>query len=294
MGAESSIPDILALVNSGAGTGNPWRLSGRLAGGLQTGTWKVEDCDGNAGALKYYEARRSPHEVEQWAALVRTARAAGWPTPAWHAWGVDRLGHPYTLVDFVEGAPPERLDEATLDAILAVTDIQRGLAAERGVDRSAQALESVFHDTRRWKSVLARRSPEAVEAGEAIARRAEPFRGIELPAADLVHLDFGLHNLVFRDRRLDAVVDLEGLGRGTACIDLATLLFATHASGAYEERALRRLIDHVLSRDGAAVASVALASALFDWVVYASARLGTAEVIDFLVTATTLFERLRD
>lgn len=106
-------------------------------------------------------------------------------------------------------------------------------------------------------------------------------------------MDFWLHNVLFRDRALAAIVDLEGLGRGTVSIDLAALLFAAHASGAYEERALQRLIDHALGRDGAPVVTVALASALFDWVVYATARLGTAEVTDFLVTATSLFERLR-
>jgi len=31
---------------------------------------------------------------------------------------------------------------------------------------------------------------------------AEPFRDIELPAVDLVHTDFGLHNVLFRDRAL--------------------------------------------------------------------------------------------
>lgn len=293
MDAESSMLEILAIVNCGAGKRNPWQLSSRLAGGLKTGAWKVRDLDGNLGVLKGYEFRRSATDVESWAALVAAARGAGWPTPEWYAWGVDRLGHPYTLVDFVEGAPPQRLDEATLDALLAATEIQRGLAAGCAVNKSAQASNSVFHNTQRWRSVLTRRSPEALQAGEAIARKAEPFRDIELPAVDLVHTDFGLHNVLFRDRALAAVVDLEGLSRGTVSIDLATLLFATHAAGAYEEQALQRLIEHALGRDGVPVVTVALASALFDWVVYATARLDTTEVTDFLVTATSLFDRLR-
>jgi hypothetical protein len=92
---------------------------------------------------------------------------------------------------------------------------------------------------------------------------------------------------------LAAVVDLHGLGRGTVAIDLATLLFATHRSGAYEERTLQRLIEHALDRDGVPVMNVASASALFDWVVYASVPFNAAEVTDFLITATSLFERLR-
>ncbi len=141
----------------------------------------------------------------------------------------------------MDAAPPERLDEATLDALLAATEIQRGLATTGAINRSVQAANSVFHDTRRWRSVLAGLCSEALEAGEVIARTVEPFRGIELPAVDLVHMDFGLHNVLFRDRALAAVVDLEGLGR----------------------------------------------------VVYATAPLNAVEVIDFLVTAASLFERLR-
>ncbi|HZM77318.1 MAG TPA: phosphotransferase [Candidatus Limnocylindrales bacterium] len=296
MDAESSMLEVLAVVNCGAGNRNSWQLSSRLVGGLKTGAWKVRDLDGKLGVLKGYECQRSAKDVESWAALVRAARVAGWPTPEWHAWGVDRLGYPYTLVDFVEGAPRQQLDEATLDALLAATEIQRGLAAGcavNAVNKSAEAWNSVFHNTQRWKSVLTRRSPDALRAGEAVARKAEPFRDIELPAVDLVHTDFGLHNVLFRDRALAAVVDLEGLSRGTVSIDLATLLFATHATGAYEERALQRLIEHALGRDGAPVVTVALASALFDWVIYATARLGAAEVTDFLVTATALFDRLR-
>jgi hypothetical protein len=293
VGVEVPMLEVLAIVNDGEGSRKSWQLSDRLVGGLKTGAWKVRDRDGKMGVLKGYEFQCPAKHVEGWAALVATARAAGWPTPEWHAWGVDRRGHPYTLVDFVEGEPPQRMDEATLDALVAATEIQRGLAAGYAVNKSAEAWSSVFHNTRRWKSVLARQSPEALRAGEAIARKAEPFRDIELPAADLVHADFGLHNVLFRDRALVAVVDLAGLSRGTVSIDLVTMLFAAHATGAYEESALQRLVEHALRRDGAPVVTVALASALFDWVVYATGRLDAAEVTSFLVTATSLFDRLR-
>jgi aminoglycoside phosphotransferase (APT) family kinase protein len=151
----------------------------------------------------------------------------------------------------------------------------------------------VFGNGQPWRLALARRSPEALAAGQAIARRAAPFRDAGLPATDLVHLDFGLHNVLFRDASLAAVVDLEGLGRGTAAVDLATLLFSAHAARTYEERALQRLVDHALVRDGVPVLTVALASALFDWVVYATSRLDAEQVTAFLANAETLFERLR-
>src|SRR6185437_12874260 len=60
------------------------------------------------------------------------------------------------------------------------------------------AWRAVFGDGSAWRTALRRQSPEALEAGEAIARRAAPFRDVRLPGADLVHMDFGLHNVLFR------------------------------------------------------------------------------------------------
>jgi hypothetical protein len=83
------------------------------------------------------------------------------------------------------------------------------------------------------------------------------------------------------------------LVRTARAADLATLLFSAHAAGAYEERALQRLVDHALALDGVPVFTVALASALFDWVVYATSRLDAEQVAAFPANADTLFERLR-
>jgi len=93
-------------------------------------------------------------------------------------------------------------------------------------------------------------------------RRAARFRGIRLPGADLVHMDFGLHNMLFRNSEVAAVVDLEGLGRGPAAIDVATLLFSVHGPDAAPEPVLTRLAAYAVDRDGVPVATVCLASAL--------------------------------
>jgi thiamine kinase-like enzyme len=122
--------------------------------------------------------------------------------------------------------------------------------------------------------------------------RPAPFRDVRLPGADLVHMDFGLHNVLFRDGEVAAVVDVEGIGRGPAAIDVATLLFSVHGRHAAPEPVLTRLAGYALDRDGADVTTVCLASALFDWCVFATSGWEPEAVTAYLLKAASLFERL--
>jgi len=140
-----------------------------------------------------------------------------------------------------------------------VLERQRGLAGMAGADWAGYARRAVFGDGSAWRAALRRQSPEALEAGEAIARRAAPFRDAQLSGADLVHMDFGLHNVLFRSGEVVAVVDLEGVGRGPVAVDVAT---------------------------------VCLASALFDWCVFATGGWEPEAVTAYLLRAASPFELL--
>jgi Ser/Thr protein kinase RdoA (MazF antagonist) len=278
-----------SLNSQGHGT---WRLVGRLGGGRKTGAWVVEEGDGVQAVLKWYPLASTRRDLDGTAALVAHARARGWPTPAWLAWGMDGRRRPYVLAELVAGEHLDSMDDVALDALLAVLERQRGLAGDAGADRVSDAWRAVFLDGSGWRAALRRQSPEALEAGEAIARRAAPFRGVRLPGADLVHMDFGLHNVLFRDGEVAAVVDLEGIGRGPVAIDVATLLFSVHGRQAAPEPVLTRLAAYAVERDGAAVTTVCLASALFDWCVFATGGWEPAAVTAYLLRAASLFERL--
>lgn len=268
-----------------------WRLVGRLGGGRKTGAWIVEDADGARAVLKWHASATDRRHVDDMAGLVARARDGGWPTPAWFAWGLDGRRRPCVVTELIEGAVVERMDEGVLDALLDVVERQRGLAGSAGVDWAAYALRSVFEDGSGWRAVLRRRSPAALEAGEAIARRVAPYRGVRLPDTDLVHMDLGLHNVLFRMGEVAAVVDLEGLGRGAVAIDLATLLFSAHGAGAAAEPVLARLVAHAVDRDGVPVLAVCLASALFDWCIYGTGGWEPDAIASFLARATSLFDR---
>lgn len=277
------------LNRAGRGT---WHLVGRLSGGRKTSAWVAEDRDGVRAVLKRHSSASTRRDLDGTAALVARARARGWPTPAWLTWGLDRRRRPWVLAELVAGEHLDALDDVALDTLLAVLDRQRGLAGPAGPGRAGQAWRAVFGDGSAWRAALRRQSPEALAAGEAIARRAAPFRAVRLPAADLVHLDFGLHNVLFRDGEVAAVVDVEGIGRGPAAIDVATLLFSVHGRHAAPEPVLTRLAAYAVDRDGAAVTTVCLASALFDWCVFATSGWEPEAVTAYLLQAASLFERL--
>jgi Ser/Thr protein kinase RdoA (MazF antagonist) len=287
--ADADAANVLDVLNrESRGT---WRLAGRLGGGRKTGAWVVEDADGARAVLKWHASASERQHVECMAALVARARDRGWPTPAWLAWGLDERRRPCVLTELVDGAVLERMDEGILDALLGVAERQRGLAGSSGIDWAAAARRSVFEDGSGWRAALRRHSQAALEAGEAIARRAAPFRGVRLPDTDLVHMDFGLHNVLFRNGDVAAVVDLEGIGRGAVAIDLATLLFSAHGADAAPEPVLARLVAHAVDRDGAPVLAVCLASALFDWCVFATAGWRPDAVASYLMRADSLFDR---
>jgi aminoglycoside phosphotransferase (APT) family kinase protein len=67
-----------------------------------------------------------------------------------------------------------------------------------------------------------------------------------LPSGEFVHGDFTTRNLLARGRRLSAVIDVEGFGRGTRTIDLVSMLTSVTASGS------RMIGDLVLERAVAA------------------------------------------
>jgi Ser/Thr protein kinase RdoA (MazF antagonist) len=269
-----------------------WRLVCRLGGGRKTGAWVVEDRDGVRAVLKWHPVASTRRDLDGTAALVGRARARGWPTPAWLVWGMDGRRRPYVLAELVTGEHLDAMDDVALDALLAVLERQRGLAGPTGTDRAGDAWRSVFLDGSAWRAALRRQSPEALKAGEAIARRAASFRDIRLSGDDLVHMDFGLNNVLFRNGEVAAVVDLEGVGRGPVAIDVATLLFLVHGRDAAPEPVLTRLAAYAVDRDGAAVTTVCLASALFDWCVFATSGWRPEAVTAYLLRAASLFERL--
>jgi hypothetical protein len=74
-------------------------------------------------------------------------------------------------------------------------------------------------------------------------------------------------------------------------IDVATLLFSVHGRAAKRVRT-DSWAAYAVDGDGAAVTTVCLASALFDWCIFATRGWEPEAVTAYLLRAASLFDRL--
>jgi aminoglycoside phosphotransferase (APT) family kinase protein len=111
---KQSTAEVVAHVNSTHGT--LYQLVRRLAGGMQSGAFELSDGSSKV-VLKWSEDPGWAHRVFRAAELVRKARAAGYPTPAWLGVGTTPAGSPYQLQEYVDGTP--LIDARSLDLDLA-------------------------------------------------------------------------------------------------------------------------------------------------------------------------------
>lgn len=111
---------VVAELNVALGT--DYRVVRQLTGGLQSTAWVLT---GDV-VLKWTDNPAWEPRVRRAADLVRRARAAGYPTPAWLAVGTTAAGSPYQLQEFVPGDPPV-LDVALARELIGICELQRDL-----------------------------------------------------------------------------------------------------------------------------------------------------------------------
>lgn len=169
-----------------------------------------------------------PADVARQARIMRALRDAGLPSPRILADSAERVvdGRPFVLMERVEGV---RVEEAIKDstaraimatafaAIRAVHALPSDLTGLAGEDEvSAEA------EVRRWQTLRARAPEELVERAAELEDR---LLG-SLPAArrpSLVHGDYHLGNLLFREGDVVAILDWEISEIGQGPLDEAAL-----------------------------------------------------------------------
>src|SRR4051812_423377 len=85
---------------------------------MQSGAFELSDGSSKV-VLKWSEDPGWAHRVFRAAELVRKARAAGYPTPAWLAVDTTSAGSLYQLQEYVDGTP--LVDATSLDLDVAET-----------------------------------------------------------------------------------------------------------------------------------------------------------------------------
>ncbi len=214
-----------------------WRLERRLAGGWNEGAYLLSRPDGSRAVLKWRAGE--PERLLGARERVEVARARGWPAPAWLAAG-RAPGGAWVVQDFIDGRPPQRLDDRVAEQMIEILEVQASLfpGATGGWGQWASGV--VFED---WDG-LRDRVGSGVPGGRRIVAAVDAIAGAcspdPLSSYDLVHGNFNLANTIVTPGRL-WVVDVEGLGVGPRAYDLAEALLVAAGEGDLAESAAAKL-----------------------------------------------------
>lgn len=262
--------EIVAEVNRARGTS--YHLVRRLAGGRQAGAFQL--TDGTAPVvLKWFDDPAWADRIARAARLVSKARAAGYPTPAWLAVGTTSTGTPYHLQEYVHGTPladASPLDLSLAEQLVGISETQRELVSDRQHSWS-DYVRGVVYDGWGGSWAAARATDDhAAQLIDRYERVCHQYRDAELPATDLVHGDLNVSNLLVRDGRIAAVIDVEAASGGTRAYDLVTLAASAARDGA-AAGVDEYLFEAALRAAGRPAAAVSAAAGYADLVGFALA-----------------------
>jgi Phosphotransferase enzyme family len=148
-------------------------------------------------------------QVARAAPIIRQARAAGWPTPAWLAVGTTSQGWPYEVQEWVDGSAMDHLGVEQAEMILGLLDTQAGIAPRGPQNWSAYNYEVVFDDRAGIAGQLRASSVEGAEIVASFGGLCDRYRSCELRVADLVHGDLSTENILVRAGQVVGVIDAE-------------------------------------------------------------------------------------
>lgn len=221
----SPTPDAVEKILTAANVrwGRHLRLRYRFPTGAE-GVYFVED-DGGRYALRYWGG---PADLEAvFVAIHRRLdqiRARGVPVPRVIAAG--HVGPAYVeLTEFIDGEPPQEIDDHLIDSALAVLQSMKGATVGDGAAWGRWLLTSIDDNARNFFRPAKLRT--AGGEGAALLSAAQEimsrFTPGDLIARDIVHGDFGLGNILTRAGAIVAVVDWSGCRDGSGCFDVTGL-----------------------------------------------------------------------
>lgn len=189
------------------------------------GAWLITDPAGRRAVLKANDGMA--HRITRMPGIVDRIRAARYPTPAWLVAGVTATGRAYHIVDFVPGEPISHgpLTAQIAAQLVTVIEAQVGLDPDRRQDWSRGVSAMAFdEEAASPRTGLRQMGRPGVELIEHFDTMLAPYKGIELPAGDLVHGDFNTSNVLARNGEISGIVDMDACGSGTRAVDYGWLL----------------------------------------------------------------------
>jgi hypothetical protein len=206
----------MAEVNEAAGA--TWRLDERFTAGKRGGAWRIRDGS-TLAVLKWCandaEAPYNPDAPE----IVAYLRKEGYPTPAWLASGALGDGGTWWIQELADGVPLRELDADSAGVFLDLVALQRTLALPTDVTWTPYIRALAFGDSPAGRLLHQAGGDVAALLGD-VRAMAAPFESALLTESEMIHGDLSVSNLLAKDGRLVAVVDVEAAGRGSAAYDL--------------------------------------------------------------------------
>jgi Ser/Thr protein kinase RdoA (MazF antagonist) len=174
---------------------------------------------------------------------------------------------------YVAGRPCERLTEEVACRATELLELHTGLDPDP--DRSWSSYLTIWFRNE-WTSTITQVNATGaggVRLARLCAQLLSRYELPVLPAADMVHGDFRLGNILFDHGRVSGVIDIEALGSGTRAFDYATLL--DHQAA--DDGAVELLLDAGSQVAGSAVLAYCFAHVVLDLVLFMHRRLPTAD-----------------
>ncbi|MEU4197973.1 aminoglycoside phosphotransferase family protein [Kribbella sp. NPDC026611] len=246
----------------------------RLPGGFDVGAMRIQ-LDGRANAVLKAWPRARPNQLDETLRTQRVVehmRRRGYPTPAWLGVGATAT-HVWQLIDFVDAAPAPELTPSVVEQLMEINELQAG-----------QASEPYDHWSYAWR--LATGQEAGQDLAPSLSRAVAGLSGYsavvsalverlrlmcaDVPpppeAPDMVHADFKPDNVLVRDGRVVAVVDIGNAGSGTRATDLTTLLWHTFQDPLDDVRSRlwTRILD-LVGWEGAAVLAATQILVQLEW-----------------------------
>lgn len=248
-------------------TAAAWRLDSRFASGVREGAWRVQDRS-TVAVLKWHDLPRSgstpvavftssaPYNPDA-PVIVDYLRAAGYPTPAWLAAGTTADGVAWSIQEFVDGEPLGELDAASAEVFIDLVRLQRTLRLPTTMSWNPYVRAHVFGTHPSHRPLIAAGGDVRKVLAEALAIAA-PHESTTLIDTEMVHCDLNVSNLLMRNGRLVAVVDIDGTGRGCAVYDV----LSPAANGVWwnsDPAAVDRLVNYAIDAYGPGPVAIAVA-----------------------------------
>ena len=218
-------------------TGRQWCVLGRLSGGMADSV-QLLGSGAHRAVVKIKHGGWWAGQLERTALLVDALRAAGYPTPPVLGFGPLDADRFYLTTEFVPGAAPAWLDAIVAREAVAAVDLHAAVHPPEVRDWSAMI--TLFLNG----GIAEHRFPPQLAGLAQQALNLVPHPVPALPSGDFVHGDFTTRNMLTRDGHLNAVIDLEGFGRGTRSIDLEAFektMFARSQAEAVRAREIQEL-----------------------------------------------------